>query len=185
MGVRILRIVDRIPVSFRDPLSYYGGAWLGQSNVTMTYGLKYLHFWYHIESEDWCGYDQAGVFINSTLVKVYDLCYSRNTSGWVHQVISISGYAGQTISVEFDTLGDDTYWSDFYIDDVVISTSSATPSNVMVASARADMPSRTELLAGTTMLQDEGNERSQMLKAQLMQSIMRSRMHYSQINRIQ
>ena len=47
------------------------------------------------------------------------------------------------------------------------------------------MPSRTDLLAGTTMLQDEGNERSQMLKAQLMQSIMRSRMHYSQINRIQ
>ena len=99
---------------------------MGQSSVNMTYGLKYLHFWYHIELEDWCGYDQAGVFINTTLVKVYDLCYSRNTNGWAHQVIGLSGYAGQTINLEFDTLGDYTYWSDFYIDDVVISTSSAT-----------------------------------------------------------
>ncbi len=158
---------------------------MGQSNVNMTYGLKYLHFWYHIESTAACGYDGAAVFINTTLVKFFDLCYSRNTNGWAHQVISLSAYAGQTINLEFDTIGDYNYWSDLYIDDVVISTSSATPSNVMVASASTDMPSRADLLADATMFRDEGNERSQQMKAILMQSIMRSRLHYSQMDRIQ
>ena len=100
-------------------------------------------------------------------------------------MISLSGYAGQTINLEFDTIGDDTYWSDFYLDDVVISTSSATPSNVMVASAKTDMPSRADILAGATIFRDEDNERLQQMKAILMQSIMRSRLHYSQVDRIQ
>ena len=71
-------------------------------DTTMTYGLKYLHFWYYIDLEDRCGYwDYALVAVNGTVLKDYDLCYAKRSHGWVHQVISLAAYANQPITLDF------------------------------------------------------------------------------------
>lgn len=94
---------------------------------TMTYGLKYLHFWYYIDSGDLCGYDFALVGVNGTVLKLYDLCYAKRSHGWVHQVINLSAYANQTIELDFYSFTDDSYSSFWLLDDISITTSSATP----------------------------------------------------------
>jgi subtilisin family serine protease len=128
------------------PLATHAGyylAWLGglnnetsiitQTNIQMTYA-RYLHFWYRSASADLCNYDYAYVLVNGSTVKTYNLCKSTNNSGWTHQVIDLAAYSGTTISLAFKVTTDSSLSSSFYIDDVVITDSTATPPNIYPAS---------------------------------------------------
>jgi hypothetical protein len=98
-------------------------------DLTMTYGLKYLHFWYYIDSVEWCGwyYDYALVAVNKTVLKDYELCGTKRSHGWVHQVINLSAYANQPITLDFYSYTDYSNSSYWLLDDILITTSSATP----------------------------------------------------------
>lgn len=88
-------------------------------------GARYLHYWYWIASEDMCGYDYAGVFVNGSLLKQYDLCSNSNTGGWVHQLLDLNAYAGTTITLTFAATTDGSLNSNFLLDDVSIGAATA------------------------------------------------------------
>lgn len=128
------------------PLATHAGyylAWLGggnnetsilaQTNIQMT-SARYLHFWYRSASADVCNCDYAYVLVNGAEVKTYNLCKSTNNSGWTHQVIDLATYSGTTISLAFKVTTDYALGSSFYIDDVVITDSTAIPPNIYPAS---------------------------------------------------
>ena len=72
---------DLVTTIFPESLLPHGGswaAWLGgeydeTSSLTQTGiqvgGLRYLHYWYWIDSEDDCGWDFARIYINGTQQK--------------------------------------------------------------------------------------------------------------------
>jgi subtilisin family serine protease len=99
---------------------------LTQSNVNLI-GARYLHYWYWIGSEDYCGYDFAKVIVNSATVKTYQLCTSTKTNGWAHDVIDLAAYAGTMVTLQFQATTDFAYNSNFFLDDVMITNSSTTP----------------------------------------------------------
>ena len=88
-------------------------------------GARYLHYWYWIASEDMCGYDYAGVFVNGSLLKQYDLCSSSSTGGWVQQLLDLNAYAGTTITLTFAVTTDGSFNSNFLLDDVSIGATTA------------------------------------------------------------
>ena len=81
-----------------------------------------LSFWYWIASDDLCGYDTAGVFLGTQNLKGYDLCTDHNTNGWVQDTVNLSGYQGQTLDLTFKVVTDEMVNSNFFVDDVAIST---------------------------------------------------------------
>jgi predicted secreted protein len=81
-----------------------------------------LSFWYWIGSDDLCGYDTAGIFLGTQNPKGYDLCADHNTNGWVQDTVNLSGYQGQTLDLTFKVVTDEMANSNFFVDDVAIST---------------------------------------------------------------
>lgn len=109
-------------------------AWLGGLNdetsiisqqVTIQPGQTVLSYYYWIGSEDTCGYDFGGVFVNGTAVVVYDLCDDTSTGGWVRGTHDLAAYAGQSILLEFIVETDDSLNSNLFIDDVALGASLA------------------------------------------------------------
>ena len=86
-----------------------------------------LSFWYWIGSDDLCGYDTAGVFLGTQNLKGYDLCANHNTNGWVQDTVNLSGYQGQTLDLIFKVVTDEMDNSNFFVDDVAISTTTGDP----------------------------------------------------------
>lgn len=124
---------DLVTQSFPGTVTPHGGTWavwlggaddetsnLKQTGIALS-GVRYLHFWYWLASEDICGYDYAKVFVNGTQKTSFDLCSSNNTSGWVQGTLDLNSYAGTTISLEFRVITDGSGNSNFFIDDVSIS----------------------------------------------------------------
>jgi C1A family cysteine protease len=121
------------------PVSAHGGdwlAWLGgdinetsrvSQSVPISASKPYLIFWYWIGSEDACGYDYARVRINGTTVKTFNLCSSNNTGGWTKSVVSLSAYTGSTVTLMFEVTTDSSFNSNFFLDDISLSSSSSSP----------------------------------------------------------
>jgi hypothetical protein len=84
----------------------------------------YLRYWYQVRSGETagCEFDQVGVFIEETLIVTYNLCEAEETSQWTKGSIELSDYAGDTITITFIGLFDDSVISSFFLDDVAIST---------------------------------------------------------------
>jgi M6 family metalloprotease-like protein len=114
------------------PVTPHGGSWavwlggannetarLTQSSISLS-GVRYLHFWYWIGSDDVCGYDYAYVKVNGNTVKTYQLCQASSTGGWVLQTLDLNAYAGTTITLQFEVTTDQTLNSNFFLDDVSI-----------------------------------------------------------------
>jgi M6 family metalloprotease-like protein len=129
---------DLLSTSFPGTVTPHGGTWavwmggdyddtsqLTQTGISLT-GVRYLHFWYWIGSGDVCGYDYARVKVNSTPIKTYDLCTTTNTGGWVQEILDLNSYVGTSITLQFEVIADSSNKSNFFLDDVSI-TSSATP----------------------------------------------------------
>ena len=68
---------------------------------------------------------KAWVKVNATSLKTYDLCQSQATGGWVKQVLNLTAYAGQQVSLQFGALTDASLPSNFFIDDVAFQAGTA------------------------------------------------------------
>ena len=108
----------------------HGGSWAvslgGPSNetsyieqhVTVSSACPYLVYYYWISSTDFCGFDYGYMRINGTIWDTVNLCSLNNTGGWVAQSHNLSGYAGQTITLQFRATTDGSLNSYWFIDDV-------------------------------------------------------------------
>jgi len=131
---------DVITTSFPTGVAPHGGswaAWLGgdvddtsyvQQSAAVSASTPYLAYWHWIASADACGYDFGGVLVNGTVVDQYDLCSSNNTGGWVHHVVNLSAYAGQTVTVQIRVETDSSLNSNLFVDDVAFQ---ATPTSLL------------------------------------------------------
>ena len=120
-------------------LSPQGGnwaAWLGGDNyetsilsqqIVIPSNGTTLNYWYWSGSEDICGYDFAYVRFGSTDLKTYNLCDTTNTGGWVLDQIDIASWRGETVELRFVVENDWLWDSNFFLDGVSISTTTATP----------------------------------------------------------
>lgn len=109
-------------------------AWLGggyfelssleQTNLTLT-GVRYLHYWYWIVSQDTCGNDFANIYVNGVVLKTTDLCDVTSTTSWVEDVIDLNSYVGTSISLKIETTLNGSFHSNLYLDDVSITQFSA------------------------------------------------------------
>lgn len=135
------------------PVDAHGGswlAWLGGGNnetsilsqdVTIPSSATTLNYWYWGASQDSCGYDYAYVRFGSITLRTHNLCQSNNTGGWVSQQINIAAYRGQTVNLRFVVTTDSSLNSNFFLDDVSISTGttfSIAPPSDQPESFRAD-----------------------------------------------
>ncbi len=106
-------------------------AWLGGedheiaklSQTISLSGVRYLHFWYWIASEDSCNKDYARVFINGTLLLTQTLCLQNDTNGWVPATLDLNSYAGGTVLLEFEVTTDQALNSNYFLDDVSLTSS--------------------------------------------------------------
>jgi len=120
-------------------LTPHGGdwaAWLGGDNyetsilsqqIVIPSNGTTLNYWYWSGSEDICGCDFAYVRFGSTDLKAYNLCYTTNTGGWVFDQINVASWRGQMVELRFVIENDWLWNSNFFLDDVSISTTTATP----------------------------------------------------------
>src|SRR5258705_2050812 len=75
-----------------------------------------LSFWYNIPSIEF-SYDYCVVAINGTAVWQY----GDTTAGWQQATISLNSYVGNTISIGFAFLSDDSVeYEGWYLDDIVV-----------------------------------------------------------------
>lgn len=112
-------------------LAWLGGADLEAATLEQVVRLPdaeaaLLDYWYRIESEDLCGYDNAEVQVTAgdetTILRALDLCMDEETAGWVHDQIDLTPYAGQEISLAFRAENDVFLRSSLFIDDVTVLT---------------------------------------------------------------
>jgi hypothetical protein len=90
-----------------------------EQRVTVPVGTPVLKYWHWIDSEDDCGYDFAGVIVNTaTVIDSYDLCWERDTAGWVLHTVDMAAYAGETVSLQIRVETDDQLISNLFVDDV-------------------------------------------------------------------
>ena len=114
----------------------HGGSWatwLGgdnnevatlQQSVQVPSDAPYLAYWHVISSEEvLCGFDAGWVKVNTTTVKAYNLCSLEATGTWVKQVLDLSAYAGQSITLQFGVSTDANGYSSLFIDDVAFQNS--------------------------------------------------------------
>ena len=138
------------------PVTPHGGSWavwLGgaddeiayvEQSVAVPAGSPYLTYSHWIASEDWCGYDFAGVVIDrSTVVETYDLCVDEDTWGWVRHSVNLSAFAGRTVAVQIRAVTDSSYNSNLFIDDVSFQPSAA-------SAGRPQPPGTSDEVAGAT-----------------------------------
>ncbi len=119
-----------------NPAVYaHGGSylvWLGgtdnendyvSQSVTVPTGSAYLHFWYWIGSkDDLCNYDWFYVKWGATNLMKKTLCITNETDGWVHGVVNLGTYAGQTNTLKFEVTTDTVLNSNLFLDDVYFSS---------------------------------------------------------------
>ena len=124
-------------ISQEDDMVVHGGewgAWLGglhdetsaiSQEVTVPADRPYLAFYYRINSSDVCGFDYGRVFINNEIVESYDLCQSNNMADFGRTVVNLTTYAGQTVTLKFQSTSDSSGFSNMFVDDVSFANSAA------------------------------------------------------------
>lgn len=135
------------------PHSGSWASWLGgdyndlsyiQQQVTVPPAAPYLAFYHWIGSGDTCGNDLARVRINGANIDVYNLCASTSTGGWVKHVVNLSGYAGQSVTLQIRVETNGSNNSNLFVDDVFFqATAAAAPDdqpNLPSASVDASAP---------------------------------------------
>ncbi len=122
------------------PRSGSWAVWLGgaknetsriSQNVPISSSGPYLHFWYWVGSQDYCGYDFFNVKINNSIKYQISLCDSNNSTNWVERVIDLSDYSGSSVNLLFEVITDDLYNSNLFLEDVSMSTNAATSSSLL------------------------------------------------------
>jgi hypothetical protein len=117
------------------PHSGSWAAWLGGNNyeisvlsqrVTIPTDADALRYWYWIGSQELClyasPYDKSEVLLGGQVLKSHVLCQGANTGGWRQEVLDLTGFRGQTQDLVFKTTTDYSNNSNFFLDDVVLTT---------------------------------------------------------------
>jgi len=60
-----------------------------------------------------------------------DLCGLTSTNKWVEQVVNLSPFAGSTVTLTFEVTTDDVWYSNFFLDDVIMSNVATTSTAVV------------------------------------------------------
>jgi C1A family cysteine protease len=116
-------------------------AWLGgdysetsliSQQITVPTWATNLEYWYWIDSADSCNFDFGYVEFAGTLLKKYDLCYTRDTGTWVKESINITAYRGQTgvLSFKVTTDSDPDLISNLFLDDIALVGGATQPSSL-------------------------------------------------------
>jgi hypothetical protein len=125
-------IVTDLPADV-TPHSGTWAVWLGgdlddtsyiQQQVTVPPSRPYLKYWHWIASEDSCGWDIGGVVIDGSVVDAYNLCETENTGGWTQNVVDLTAYAGQSVSLQLRVETDSSLNSNLFVDDVAFQANS-------------------------------------------------------------
>ena len=123
--------------SLTTPISAHDGEWLawfgGEDDETsrLSQAIRippsyhYLHFWYQIKSVDIRFNDEARIKVNGITLMVFDLCSLENTAGWTSMAVDLSAFVGTTITLLFEVTTDSSLASHFFLDDVLLSSSSS------------------------------------------------------------
>lgn len=110
-------------------------AWLGGVNddiselsqeIDLPNNAQALVYDYWIRSTDVCGYDFGRVSINGTVLATYNLCTNNQSSNWQQVFLDVSSFAGQTVTVLFQTDNDLTVPSSLFIEDVFVTLTQTT-----------------------------------------------------------
>ncbi len=130
-------ILDNLAFAGLQP---HGGSWaarLGgpdnerselEQRVIVPANAPFLSYFYVIDSNDYCGYDFAGVKVNGTNnVLARDLCRQTATYGWVQGTADLSAYAGLPVDLMFWVETDGSYGSTWFLDDLVFTSVGPTP----------------------------------------------------------
>ena len=110
-------------------------AWLGgvlnetsaiRQSTRVSRANPYLSYWRWIASDETtCGSNLARVTVNAAVVEQYALCAGANTHGWVNQVLDLSAYVGQTVSLQFTVSIGSARNSNLFIDDIFFQSSAS------------------------------------------------------------
>ncbi|HJS30061.1 MAG TPA: hypothetical protein VJ768_10590, partial [Anaerolineales bacterium] len=120
---------------FPSGVTPHGGswaAWLGgagpetsqiRQNVSVSPATPYLGYWQWIDSDEAgsCG-NSARVWVDGTLIDIYDLCASTDTSGWVKHVVNLGAYTGQTVELTIGAIIGPGNSSNLFVDDFSFQT---------------------------------------------------------------
>lgn len=116
-------------------LTWLGGLPNETSIVSQTINISaaspYLHMWFMIGSQDVCGYDYFYLKVNDQTVGYINLCQSNKTNGWVEEVIDLRTYIGSNKKISFVVQTDGNLNSNFFLDDVSMSSRSTTSESPM------------------------------------------------------
>lgn len=109
-------------------------AWLGGVNdetntlsqtvpVNVTLPTR-LRFWYQIRSDEGnnCQGDEATLTVNNQLVRTWSLCSPEETDDWVRELVDLTPFAGQDLTLTFSATFDSSRLSSFFVDDVSLRT---------------------------------------------------------------
>lgn len=83
-----------------------------------------LRFWYQIRSDegDNCRGDEATLTVNGQLLRTWPLCRPEETDDWVRELVDLSSFAGQDLTITFNATFDRARLSSFFVDDVSLRT---------------------------------------------------------------
>lgn len=138
-----------------EGLNAHSGSWLAylaggndetsyiSQMVTVPEGISYLHYWYWIESLDFCGYDYFRVKIGATTVRTQNLCDTTSTGGWVHTSINLSSYVNIPLTLKFEAITDSSNVSLIFLDDIYLaSTATVSPDSFVPSPVELDLKSK-------------------------------------------
>lgn len=87
--------------------------------MTVPASAPYLSFWNYIGSADIPSfYDVGYVDVNGATMIDFSLDTSTTSSAWTKQVVDLSAYAGQTVTLRIGVECDDSFNSNWFLDDV-------------------------------------------------------------------
>lgn len=124
--------VDALP----ETVAPYDGeavAWLGGANnetslliqeFMLPANAESLAFYYQTRSSDVCGHDSASVLVNQIKLVDFQVCAEEETDTWTLQTTDVRQFAGKPVILTFRLLTDNALKSNWFIDQVVVTTSS-------------------------------------------------------------
>ncbi len=83
-----------------------------------------LRFWYQIRSDEGsnCRGDEATLTVNNQLLRTWSLCSPEETEDWVRELVDLTPFAGQDLTITFSATFDRARLSSFFVDDVSLRT---------------------------------------------------------------
>lgn len=134
------------------PVSAHSGAWIAWLGgiyddssgifqvVTVPSDRPYLKYWHWIASQDFCGYDVAGVALGEDIiVDAFWLCDAADTNGWRMRTLDLRDYAGQSVELMFVSGTDNSLNSNWFVDDISFAPVSERESDQMDPNAATQL----------------------------------------------